>query len=169
MRFFLSFLILFPLVSAAQDSTAGRCKLNRETDPFTKETKISTGFFPLDGGSVTIDATSAEIDFLFSIEGSDRCFDNNSTAAIFFEGPKLTKFNTRNGGSMNCEGLFHFVFKNTATPNTLLSRMMTQKINHILFTGNNKKEATINLTPNDQQALMALVTCLVNEAKGLIK
>lgn len=164
MRFFLSILLMLPLISLAQD-----CMLTRETDPFTKETKISTGFFALDGGSVTIDATSTEIDFLFSIEGADRCFDNNSTAAIFFEGPKLIKFNTRNGGSMNCEGLFHFIFKNTATPNTLLNRIMTQKINHIFFTGNNKKEVTITLTPNDQQALMALVTCLVNEAKTLIK
>lgn len=164
MRFFLCFLILLPLLSVAQD-----CKLNRETDPFTKETKISTGFMALDGGSVTIDANSTEIDFLFSIEGADRCFDNNSIAAIFFEGPKLIKFNTRNGGSMNCEGLFHFIFKNTATPNTLLSRIMTQKINHIVFTGNNKKEASINLTPTDQEALMALTNCLVNEAKALIK
>lgn len=164
MRFFLSILLMLPLISLAQD-----CMLTRETDPFTKETKISTGFFALDGGSITIDATSTEIDFLFSIEGADRCFDNNSTAAIFFEGPKLIKFNTRNGGSMNCEGLFHFIFKNTATPNTLLNRIMTQKIHHILFTGNNKKEVTITLTPNDQQALVALVTCLVNEAKTLIK
>jgi hypothetical protein len=70
---------------------------------------------------------------------------------------------------MNCEGLFHFIFKNTATPNSLLNKIMTQKINHIVFTGNNKKEATITLTPNDQQALMVLATCLVNEAKNLIK
>lgn len=164
MKSFLYFLLLLPVISVAQD-----CKVTRETDPFTKETKISTGFFAMDGGSVTIDATSMEIDFLFSIEGADRCFDNNSTAAIFFEGPKLIKFNTRNSGTMNCEGLFHFNFKNTAAPNSLLNRIMTQKINHIVFTGNNKKEATINLTPIDQQALMVLVTCLVNEAKGLIK
>ena len=164
MKLFFSCLILFPLFCVAQD-----CKLNRETDPFTKETKISTGFLALDGGSVTIDASSTEIDFLFSIEGPDRCFDNNCTAAIFFEGPKLVKFNSRNGGSMNCEGLFHFIFKNTTSPNSFLNKIMTQKINHIVFTGNNKKEATINLTPIDQQALMALVTCLVNEARTLIK
>lgn len=164
MKLLSTLLFLLPCYIHAQD-----CKINRETDPFTKETKISTGFLALDGGSVTIDASSTEIDFLFSLEGADRCFDNNSTAAIFFEGPKLVKFNSRNGGSMNCEGLFHFIFKNTTTPNSLLNKIMTQKINHILFTGNNKKEATINLTPADQQALMTLVTCLVNEAKGLIK
>jgi len=164
MKLILSLLIILPLLATSQD-----CKLSKETDPFIKETKISTGFFALDGGSVTIDATSTEIDFLFSIEGADRCFDDNSTAAIFFEGPKLIKFNSRNSGSMNCEGLFHFIFKHTATPYSLLNKIMTQKINHIVFTGNNRKEATITLTPNNQQALITLVTCLVNEAKTLIK
>lgn len=168
MKPILCFLLLFPLLSRAQDSMAVQCKLSRETDPFTKETRISTGFLALDGGSVTIDAGSTEIDFLFSIEGADRCYDNNSTAVIFFEGTKL-KLTARNGGSMNCEGLFHFIFKNTTTPNNLLNKLMTQKINHIVFTGNNKKEATINLSPMDQQALMTLAACLVNEAKTLIK
>lgn len=161
--------LLSPLFSLAQDSTASQCKLIKETDPYTKEIKLSTGFIFLDGGSVTIDADSKEIDVLFSIEGADKCFDNNSTAAIYFEGVK-TKLNSRNGGTMNCEGLFHFIFKNTATTTTsMLQKIMTQKINHILFIGNNKKESTINISPADQQTLMALATCLVNEAKTLIK
>jgi hypothetical protein len=79
MKFLFCSLFFLPFFSVAQD-----CKLSRETDPFTKETKISTGFLALDGGSVTIDASSTEIDFLFSIEGADRCYDNNCTAAIFF-------------------------------------------------------------------------------------
>jgi hypothetical protein len=151
----------------AQDSTG--CKLIRETDPFTKQTKLSTGFIYFDGGSVTIDADSKEIDILFSIEGADKCYDNNSVATIFFEGVKVTKLNTRNGGTMNCEGLFHFVFKNTATPNSVLQKLMKQKINHILFIGNNKKEATINISPAEQETLLTLANCLVNEAKTLIK
>ena len=168
MKNIFALLLLLPLFSGAQDSTATNCKLIKETDPFTKEIKLSTGFIFLDGGSVTIDADSKEIDVLFSIEGADKCFDNNSTAAIFFEGVK-TKLNSRNGGTMNCEGLFHFIFKNTATTTSMLQKMMTQKINHILFTGNNKKESTINISPTDQQTLMAMATCLVNEAKTLIK
>ena len=155
--------LVFPVSLYAQD-----CKLTRETDPYTKETKLSTGFIFFDGGSVTIDADSKEIDVLFSIEGSDKCFDNNSMAAIFFEGIK-TKMNSRNGGTMNCEGLFHFVFKNAASTTTLLQKLSTQKINHIVFTGNNKKESTVNLGPQEQEALMALATCLINEAKTLIK
>ena len=163
MRIILLIGLFFPFISYAQD-----CKLNSEKDPFTKEIKISTGFIPLDGGSVTIDATQAEIDFLFSIEGVDRCFDNNSTAFIFFEGIK-TKLTARNGGSMNCEGLFHFIFRNTASLPSMLTKMTTQKINHIAFTGNNKKVSTINLSPADQQLLMTLADCLVKASKELIK
>jgi len=156
-------LLLLPLFASSQE-----CKITREKDPYTKEIKLSTGFLFLDGGSVTIDADSKEIDILFSIEGADKCFDNNSTGVIFLEGVK-TKFNTRNAGTMNCEGLFHLVFKNGPTTPSILQKFMTTKINHILFTGNNKKESTITISEADQEKLMALATCLVNEAKTLVK
>ena len=168
MKKIVALLLLVPLFSAAQDTTATACKLIKETDPFTKETRLSTGFINLKGGSVSIDADSKEIDVLFSIEGSDKCFDNNSNAAIFFEGVKA-KFTSRNGGTMNCEGLFHFIFKNTALTTTLLQKIMTQKLSQIIFTGNNKKESFITINPADQEKLMVLATCLVNEAKLLIK
>lgn len=161
-------LLLTPFFALAQDSTAINCKLINSTDPYTKETKLSTGFIYLKGASVTIDADSKEIDVLFSIEGIDKCFDNNSTAAIFFEGVK-TKMTSRNGGTMNCEGLFHFIFRNTALTTTILQKMMTQKINHIVFTGNGKKESIVTVKPETQQQLMDQATCLVNEAKSLIK
>ncbi|NOT50825.1 MAG: hypothetical protein HOP10_06075 [Chitinophagaceae bacterium] len=166
MRYAFVFILLMPFFSFAQDSL--NCKLNRETDPFTKEVKVSTGFIQLGGASVTIDATKTEIDFLFSIEGADRCYDNNSTAVVFFEGTKV-KLNVKNGGSMNCEGLFHFIFKNTNTSPSLLTKLTTMKINHIVFTGNNKKEANIELTSADQQTFMTLAYCLVAGAKTLLK
>jgi hypothetical protein len=162
--FIASCLLLTANCLNAQDS----CKLIRETDPFTKQTKLSTGFIYFDGGSVTIDADSKEIDFLFYIEGADKCYDDNSIAAIFFEGVK-TKMNSRNGGSMNCEGLFHFIFKNSPATTSLLTKLITQKINHIVFTGNNKKESTINLGPVEQQTLVTLANCLMTQAKTLIK
>ena len=168
MKSILGIFFLFPLFIAAQDSTTTGCKLKKEKDPYTKETKLSTGFIFLKGGSVTIDADSREIDVLFSIDGLDKCFDNNSMAAVFFEGTK-TKMNSRNGGTMNCEGLFHFIFKNTVSTSTILQKMMTLKINHIVFTGNNKKETTVVINPAEQQTLMLLATCLVKEAKTLIK
>ncbi len=159
-------LCFIPLYAGAQD-----CKLHTDTDPFTKETKLSTGFMALQGGSVTIDADSKEIDILFSINGAARCYDNNSMAEIFFEGLKA-KTTARNAGTMNCEGLFHFIFRNTkGNPTSLLQRIMTKKITHIIFTGNDAKKTktTITVGPEEQEKIMALAGCLVAEAKTLVK
>lgn len=165
----LIFLLAFaPFWALAQDSAKIDCKLIRETDPYTKATRVSTGFIKLDGGSVTIDADQYEIDVYFTINGADKCYDNNSTAWIFFEGVK-TKLTSRNGGTMNCDGLFHFIFKNTQLTTTVLQKMMTQRTDHIVFTGNNKKETTINVREEDRAKLMEKMTCLVNEAKTLIR
>lgn len=163
-RFFV--LLLFsavPSVLLAQD-----CKLIAETDPYTKEKKLSTGFISLENASLTIDADKREIDLFFSLEGVDKCFDNSSTAAIFFEGTRV-KLTLRNGGTMNCDGYFHFIFKNTPTPNSSLKKIMDKKITHILFTGNNKKETTLNFTEGDHEAILKMVNCLVSEAAKLNK
>lgn len=160
-----SWLLLFflPLLTQAQD-----CKLSRETDPFTKDTKLSTGFMFFSGASLTIDADSKEVDLLFSLEGANKCFDNNSTAVVFFEGSKV-KMNLRNAGTMNCEGLFHFIYKNAVNTTTQLQKLTTQRISQIVFTDANKKEVTVTLTGKDQELLISLGTCLVNEAKVLIR
>lgn len=156
-------LFLMPLFLAAQD-----CKLNRDTDPFTKEVKLSTGFLELDNALLTIDADSREIDLFFTLSGADKCFDNNSTASVFFEGTK-TKLSIRNGGTMNCEGFYHFIYKNAASENTMLKKLLNQKMTHIIFTGNNKKETTLTFTPEDQELIMKFANCLVKEAKLLLK
>lgn len=155
--------LFFPLFVVAQD-----CKLNKEADPFTKETKLSTGFMFFSGASLTIDADSKEVDLLFSIEGANKCFDNNSTAVVHFEGSKV-KMNLRNAGTMNCEGLFHFIYKNSVNTTTQLQKLTTQRISQIVFTDANKKETTVLLTGKDQELLIALGTCLVTEAKTLIR
>ena len=158
-------LVMVPLLSQAQD-----CKLSRETDPFTKEIRLSTGFIFIDGGSVTFDADSKEIDVLFSIEGADRCFDNNSTAYIFFEGVK-SKVTVRNGGTMNCEGLFHFIFKNNATTSTpsLLQKLMTQSLDHITFTTTSGKEVVLTVSAADRATVSKMANCLVTEAKTIAR
>lgn len=164
MKYLLLLALVIPGFLSAQD-----CKLNKETDPYTKEAKLSTGFIYFDGGSVTIDADSKEIVVLFSLDGAEKCFDDNSTADLFFEGLK-TKTTIRNGGTMNCEGFFQFVFRNTnSSPTTVLQRMMTKKMTQIIFTGNSKKPVTVNIGTMEQQAIMAQAVCLVNEAKTLIK
>lgn len=165
MKYLLSLLFLLPLVIQAQDS----CRLIRDTDPYTKETKLSTGFIFLDGASVTIDADSKEIVFLFSVEGPNRCFDANTTADVFFEGIK-SKTTSRNAGTMNCEGLFQFVFKNSRnTPTTMLQRILTKKVTQIIITPNTGKPITINVGPKEQEGLMVLGNCLVNEGRTLIR
>jgi len=51
----------------------------------------------------------------------------------------------------------------------LPQKMRTQRTDPILFTGNNKKESTITIKEEDREKLMVLTSCLVNEAKTLIK
>ena len=160
--------VFIVLLLSCLQMSAQECKLTRTTDPYTRETRISSGFVQLEGGSVTLDASKPEIDILFSLEGAEKCFDNTSTAYIFFEGSK-SKASIRNGGTMNCEGLFHFIFRNSNSVTSLLNRMMTQKITHIVFTGNNKKETTVAFGPLEQDAVKNFATCIVNEAKALLQ
>jgi hypothetical protein len=159
-------LILFCLISLAAQGQD--CKINRDTDPFTKETKLSTGFISLQGASVTVDADSKEIDFFFTVNGKDKCFEMNTMAGVFFEGTK-SKLNYRNNGSMNCDGYFHINFKNAAAPNTMLQRLTSQKIARMVFVNGNKEVAAITFTPDQQQFFMTMTNCLINEAKGLVK
>ncbi len=161
-------LILLLTLFVSATLSAQECKLIRETDPYTKDTRLSTGFITVSGGSVTVDADSKEIDILFSIAGADKCYDNNSSAVIFFEGSKV-KTSLRSGGTMNCEGLFHFIFKNSVNTTAVLKKITSQKITHIVFTGNNKKETTLSISPEQQDALLRLSNCLVTDAKLLIK
>lgn len=160
----LLFFILIPMASKAQDS----CTLIRQMDPYTKLKTISTGFIPLNGASITIDASKPEVDVLFSLKGQNKCFTDASTAAIYFVGTKV-KLTERNDGTMNCEGLFHFIVRNTATPQVLLRKLATQKIEKILFTGNDKVETLIVFTPEQQEAVMKLAACINRDAPTLLQ
>lgn len=161
MKLTLLVLSLLPLAVLAQD-----CKLIKEKDPYTRETKVSTGFMELQGGTVTVDADSREIDFFFSIPG--KCFNDASTVFIYFDGAK-NKTTYRNAGSVNCDGNFHFKFKNGQATNTVLQKLSTQKVAHFIFVGSDKKEITIDLIPEQQESFMKAVNCLVTDAKTLIK
>ena len=168
MRKLFLFFLLFPAFSFAQDTTHVGCKINREINSFSKEEKLSTGFLKLNGGMVSFDATAAEITVLFSLEGREVCFDNNSTAYVYFEGTK-SKLTIRNNGTMNCEGLFQFVFKNTQVPNTNMTRLSTQKVDKIVFKTTSEKELTVNVLTEKRDTMMQMANCLVNEAKTLIR
>jgi hypothetical protein len=155
---------LFPLFVSAQD-----CKLVRDTDPYTKETKLSSGFITLQGGalgSLTIDADSKEIDFYFTV--TDKCFNDQSTLFVFFEGTK-TKGTYHNAGSMNCSGDFHVIFRNGASTNTQLQKLGTVKVTQFVFNNADKKPTTITLTPEEQDIFMKSASCVITEAKTLVK
>ncbi len=70
---------------------------------------------------------------------------------------------------MNCEGLFHVTFKNLPTTPGNLQRLVTKKITAISLTGNNKSVTTLTLGSQQQQELMDMINCMVNESKALIK
>jgi len=166
-------LCLLPLFLSAQQQTqaAGQpsmanCKLVKETDPYTRETKLSSGFITLQGASLTVDADNKEIDFFFAI--SDKCFNDASTVFIYFEGSK-TKTTYRNSGSINCQGYFHFVFKNGITTPTVLKKLATQKTANFIFTGTDNKATTVSLLPDQQKILMDITGCMIEESKTLIK
>lgn len=155
--------LAMPLAVLAQD-----CKLIKQTDVYTKEKTISTGFITLDRASLSIDASKAEIDFFFTLLGADKCFTDDSMASIFFVGSKIRQ-SQRNTGSMNCDGIFHFIFLNRNSQPALLKKLSTQKIEKIVFTGNNKTETIITFTPEQQQVVMDLAACVVKEAPSLLQ
>ena len=161
-KFFGIALSLFPLFAQSQD-----CALQKETDPYTRETKITTGFIKLRNATLSIQADSREIDFLFIITGTDKCFTDASTASVFFEGTRV-KTNYRNAGGMNCDGYFHFNFKNQAALPSALQKLANQKVTTILFVGNDKKETLITFSPEHQDALMHFVSCIIEESKTLL-
>jgi hypothetical protein len=167
MKRFLFILLLLPLFSLSQD-----CKLKKDTDPFTHETKLSTGFVPFNSDkvllSISIDATGTDIDFFFWIKEDGKCFDNNSAAVINYDGERL-KSNFRNSGSMNCEGAFHITFRNVVNTPSNLNWIATKKIKSIKLTGNNNTVTDIELTDEQKQQLMQLANCVIKNAKSLIK
>ena len=161
MKLFIVALALIPFISVAQD-----CAIKKETDQFTRDTKLSTGFVQLKLSSVSIDANKKEFDFFFTLDGADKCFDDNSTVIVLFEGGKQ-RSNFRNSGSMNCEGLFHFTVKSGPETPFVVKRFGSQKVSQITFTGNNKKETIISFTPTQQDQFMSAVNCIAAEAKKL--
>ena len=156
-------MILSPFFVHAQD-----CTLKKEKDTYTKEMKISTGFIELEGAMVSIQANKTEVDFLFSVGTNNKCFDDASAAAVFFENSKY-KNNYKNNGTMNCQGLFHFIFRNTSSTPTALQNLAIKKITSIKFKDNSGKETEVPFTAEQQQAFMSMAACLIREAKTLLQ
>jgi hypothetical protein len=146
---------------------AQECKLLREQDLYTKQIRISTGFIDLNGASVTVDADKKEIDFLFSFK-TNRCFDDQCTATVFFAGTKF-KLLLRNAGTMNCEGLYHFIFRNGTTVNYQLKKMASLPVSQLVFTDRDQKQIPVLLDDKTQQLFMKAVQCVSEEAIKLLQ
>jgi hypothetical protein len=167
MKYTLLLVLCLPLLSFSQD-----CKLTKSSDPFTHETKLSTGFASFNNGvakvSISADATPSTIDLFFWVRNDGSCFDDESTAIIFFDGER-SKSIFKNSGSMNCDGAFHISFKNLSSTSYQLQKIATKKITSIKLTTTNKTEIPITLTEDQKMLLMTMAACATNEGKGLIK
>ena len=161
-------LFAIPGFVSAQDT----CQLKKSTDRFTHQIKITTGFvvFNQNGTplSISVDATSTDIDFFLWFTGGQKCFDESSTIQINFEGDRY-KQNFKNSGSMNCEGAFHFSFKNSATTPSQLQRLIDKKINTFHITGANKTVTDVSFSAEEKQKLSRMVSCVVRDSKTLKK
>ncbi|WP_132054671.1 hypothetical protein [Pseudocnuella soli] len=159
-------LMFLPMVGSAQD-----CPVKKEKDQFSQEPKVTTGFVSFKTTKrfqLSLDGTKKEIDFFFTFPNADgQCFDDQSNVVVTFEGGKL-KSTFKNTGSMNCEGLFHFTHKNQTVTPSILQRLATKKIVSMKFVGANKTEFEIALNDQQQEQMMQLVNCVVNESKTLL-
>lgn len=156
-----------PFYALAQD-----CTLKTSVDDFTNEKKMTTGFTSFGEGKnkfqLSVDATNKEIDFFFSISGGAEgwCFDNNSTVIIQYAGTR-SKTTHRNTGSMNCQGLFHFTYRNVASTPGALNRLATQPIEALTFK-HGDKQYEFFIDESQREKLSRVITCIVNESKSLL-
>ncbi|HZH95889.1 MAG TPA: hypothetical protein VEY06_08395 [Flavisolibacter sp.] len=168
MKIILFLLCSFPVLVMAQE-----CKVKKEVDPYSKEVKLTTGFKAFGGGanrtSVSADASKTDVEFILSVNNGaeGKCFDNTSAAIFVYEGGRQ-KGNFKNNSSMNCEGLFSISFRNVATTPTTLKNLATKKVISIKLTGNAKQVTEITLTEAEQQTLLKMAACIIEESKTLL-
>lgn len=157
------FLILLLTVSFA--ATAQDCPLVRDSDPYTRKTRIATGFINLPDGQLNIESDGKEIDLFFIVNG--KCFADGSNVYVYFDSLRA-RMTYRNTGSMNCDGYVHIRFRNQANPNTQLKRFTTHRVTQIIFIDADKKEKIMTLTEEQQATLKRLATCLVEESVKMV-
>ena len=163
MKRILLLICLAPLFSFAQD-----CNLKKGKDDITSKPTLSTGFIELPGTTLSIDVNSKEIDFFFVLDSKAvKCLDEETEAEFVFEGGK-SKSEFKNAGSMNCDGIFHIIFKNSAYTPSQLSKMSSKKIISIQIKGSSPKPYVIGLSPEQQQNLMNQIACVTKEAKTVL-
>lgn len=163
MKYIFLLIYMAPFALFAQD-----CSLKKGQDPITSKPTLSTGFIDLPGTTLSIDVNSKEIDFFFVLDNKAvKCLDEETEAEFIFEGGKL-KSEFKNAGSMNCDGIFHIIFKNSAYTPSQLTKLSSKKIVSIQIKGSTPKPYVISLSPQQQQQLMNQVACVTKEAKTVL-
>ncbi|RYY90622.1 MAG: hypothetical protein EOO15_01875 [Chitinophagaceae bacterium] len=163
MKKLLFLLLSAPLFASAQDCTM----LRRDRDPYTKEVRINTGQMLVGNGhKLSVEATAKEIDIFFVLSANGACFNDQSTMVTNFTGTR-TRSTYKNAGTMNCEGFFHIIFRNGHEPVYGLKKLLDQKVSAFTF-GEGKDALVITLTEEQKEILQRSLSCLVNEAKGLL-
>ncbi len=160
MKTFLLCLGLLPLLSFSQD-----CSIKTEIDPFSQQSRLSTGFIGLTNARLSVTADAKEFDFFFALSGG-KCFDDATSLTILYDDGR-TKSLMRSSGSMNCEGLFHFTLRNTVTSNSNLTRLETKKARSFMFT-NGKEITTILLNEAQQTLFQNAIQCISKAGKTLL-
>ena len=163
MKYILFCIYLLPAAVMAQD-----CNLKKGQDVITSKPTLTTGFIDLQGNTLSVDISSKEIDFFFVLTGvAVKCLDEETELTMVYEGGKQ-KQQFKNYGSMNCDGIFHLIFKNSAYTNSQLQRLSQKKIVSIQFTGSNPKPYIISLMPDQQVMLQNTIGCVIKEAKTVL-
>jgi hypothetical protein len=162
MKKYLLLILLAPLLGNAQDCAM----LHRDRDPYTKEVRITTGQMNIGSHKLSVEANLKDIDLFFVISTAGICFNEDSTVVVNYAGTR-SKSTFRNGGTLNCEGFFHIIFRNSHTENSGLRRMMEQRTSGFTF-GKGKDAIVINLTEEQRDILQKSLSCLVAEGKTLL-
>jgi len=167
MKFLVAVFCFLPFLSPAQD-----CSLKDVKDPLNQDTRLSTGGKKFGAGNdrfmLSGEADKNEIDFFFMLDNSSLCFDPYSRLTVIFEGGKL-KGNYRSGGAENCKGYFHVIFKNQANHPAALKNLAEKKVISLKFTAADRKTIKeITLTPEEQNTLMKMASCILSESAALL-
>lgn len=168
MKSLLSFLFL--LVVSTQ-LRAQECDLKNVKDPLNQETRLSTGFKKMGGGSdrfmMSGEVDKKELDFFFVLEGAGLCFDEYARVQAIFEGGKQKNI-FRQSGAENCQGYFHIIFKNQENQPATLKNLATKKVISLKFTMKDNKEKIVNLGPEEQDTFQRIITCILEASTPLL-
>ena len=166
MKKIITLFLFIPLFGLTQD-----CELRDEKDQFNQDPRLTTGFKEFSGGTeeflFTVTADKRDVDLFFSLTTPNGiCLDDYSRAVIVFEGGKQ-RATIKNGGTTNCKGNFHFIFKNQEALHTQLTNLSIKKIQSITITGNNEKKSVLTPTKDEAEKIMKMISCMLKELEFL--